>query len=299
MVLHQKRRNLAIICMILSACCFSAMNAFLKILSGYDPFVLIFFRQAVGLCLILVLLPFALKILSRQKKAWRFKVSSWRLNILRAATSVLAIWVTVLSLRHIGLAEMRAISMIDALILYVPALLFLKEKFDRQKFFMTFLGFVGTLFIFNPDMFSLWNLGCVYAIGAAFFYALNAVIACKIFEKDDQLSHIILWTFLVMLFAGTVAFAQGITLEIWQQVASEWRVFILLSFFMIAAQFLLITALKLGEATTVYPFGYIGLPLSILLGLFLFHEMPTVHAWIGMGIIMLSSLGLLRGVQKR
>ena len=58
-------------------------------------------------------------------------------------------------------------------------------------------------------------------------------------------------------------------------------------------------AYRLGDAATVAPFEYIGLPLAVFWGFVIFGDLPVWEVWVGIALILASGLFVyLRERQK-
>jgi drug/metabolite transporter (DMT)-like permease len=60
----------------------------------------------------------------------------------------------------------------------------------------------------------------------------------------------------------------------------------------VATTFIII-ALRTGEVSLIAPFRYLPVPLSILLGWWLWNEVPDVLAWSGIGLVLVAGLYML------
>jgi drug/metabolite transporter (DMT)-like permease len=74
---------------------------------------------------------------------------------------------------------------------------------------------------------------------------------------------------------------------------SAWLWLSLAGAYLFVTTTFIIIALRTGEVSLIAPFRYLPVPLSILLGWWLWNEVPDVLAWSGIGLVLAAGLYML------
>lgn len=183
---------------------------------------------------------------------------------------------------NIGLAEATAIMDISPVLITLGAVLFLGERIGIRRVFGIFGALIGALIVIRPgtDVFTIYAL---FPLGAAICYSGYNLITRFVGAREDP------WTslFYTALFGATVLSA--IVPFYWQPLSSFIiTLMVVLSVLATLAQWLLIKALSIGEASLLAPIGYIALIFATLWGFLLFGDLPDHWTVAGAGVIVAS-----------
>ncbi len=206
------------------------------------------------------------------------------LHMLRSACQMGATGFFFFSLAYIGLAEATALTDINPVLITLGAALFLGEKLGPRRIMGVVAAMIGALIVVRPGA-GVFSPAALLPLACAVCYAANALLTRHIGQKEGP------WTSLIhaALF-GTLV--MGLTLPfVWQPIAlPDLPFFAVLGFIGAAAQFCVIRAFSLTEASVVAPFGYVGLIFATFWGFAFYGELPD--GWTILGALVIVSAGL-------
>jgi drug/metabolite transporter (DMT)-like permease len=269
--------KLSVLLMIGAMFVFTLMDAVAKVLTqeiGVWPTLWTrYFGQAV--LVFLIVLP-------------RFgKIVKTSFPLLQLARSVFLMCATMCffwGISNIGLAEATAIMDISPVLITLGAVLFLGERIGIRRVIGIIGALIGALIVIRPgsDVFSVYAL---FPLGAAICYSGYNIITRFVGAREDP------WTslFYTALF-GAIVFSTIVPFH-WQSL-SVFTIILMaaLSVMATSAQWLLIKALSLGEASLLAPIGYVALIFATLWGFLLFGDLPDQWTVIGALVIVASGV---------
>lgn len=214
------------------------------------------------------------------------------------------------SLGLLPLPEVTAIGYAAPLLTVVFASMFLGEQVRAFRLSAVGLGLVGVLILLYPrltifgtgDPYSAATLGAVLVLGSAVFRALAQIHIRKLVQTEETAA-------IVFYFSMTATLLSLLTLPLGWVWPTPWEAALLVSAGLIggAAQIFLTSAYRFAPASVVAPFDYASMLFAILIGFFIFDEVPTVMMLIGSSIIIGAGvliiwrerqLGLQRGARQ-
>ena len=215
------------------------------------------------------------------------KIVKTSFPLLQLARSVFLMCATICffwGISNIGLAEATAIMDISPVLITLGAVLFLGERIGIRRVFGIIGALIGAMIVIRPgsDVFSAYAL---FPLGAAICYSGYNIITRFVGAREDP------WTslFYTALF-GAIVFS-AIVPFYWQPLSTfTITLMATLSVMATLAQWLLIKALSLGEASLLAPIGYIALIFATLWGFLLFGDLPDQWTVIGALVIVASGI---------
>jgi drug/metabolite transporter (DMT)-like permease len=215
------------------------------------------------------------------------KIVKTSFPLLQLARSVFLMCATMCffwGISNIGLAEATAIMDISPVLITLGAVLFLGERIGIRRVFGIIGALIGAMIVIRPgsDVFSAYAL---FPLGAAICYSGYNIITRFVGAREDP------WTslFYTALF-GAIVFS-AIVPFYWQPLSTfTITLMATLSVMATLAQWLLIKALSLGEASLLAPIGYIALIFATLWGFLLFGDLPDQWTVIGALVIVASGI---------
>ena len=269
--------KLSVLLMIGAMFVFTLMDAVAKVLTqeiGVWPTLWIrYLGQAV--LVFLIVLPRFGKII---------KTSFPLLQLARSVFLMCATMCFFWGISNIGLAEATAIMDISPVLITLGAVLFLGERIGIRRVIGIIGALIGAMIVIRPgsDVFSVYAL---FPLGAAICYSGYNIITRFVGAREDP------WTslFYTALF-GAIVFS-AIVPFYWQPLSAfTITLMAALSVMATLAQWLLIKALSLGEASLLAPIGYIALIFATLWGFLLFGDLPDQWTVIGALVIVASGI---------
>ncbi len=174
-----------------------------------------------------------------------------------------------------------ALLMTSPLFATVGSGLFLKEKVGVARWSATLAGFAGAMIILEPwaDDFSWATL---LPVGAAFFWACYSLMVKKLSSQDSPS------TMVVYLLLFITPFNILLALPDWSIPSGTqvWVILFVAGAMTALAQWGIVKAYSVADASFVQPFDHAKLPLNVLLGWLVFGWVPPGRLWLGAFIII-------------
>lgn len=206
------------------------------------------------------------------------------MHALRVFLSVIGIQLWLWALAYpVPIWQGIALLMTSPLFATIGSGLFLKEKVGPARWCATLAGFVGAMIILEPwaDSFTWATL---LPIGAAFFWACYSLMVKKMSANDSPSTMVVYLLVLITPFNILLA------LPDWQT-PSGMNVWLLLfgaGVMTALAQWAIVKAYAVADASFVQPFDHAKLPLNVLAGWIVFGWAPPGRLWLGAAIIIAS-----------
>jgi len=289
---------------IISVSLFMVMASLIKASSAdVPPGQAVFFRSFFALPIILGWLAMRHEL----RDGWKSKNPMghvWRGLI---GTSAMGLGFTGLGL--LPLPEVTAIGYAAPLLVVIFAAMFLNEQVGIYRLSAVALGMIGVLIVLSPRMSVGFALGASESLGAivvlmgAVLAALAQVFVRKLVTTETT-AAIVFW------FTITSSVLALLTLP-WGWVMPTPQVFGMLvcaGLFGGVGQIFLTSSYRYADASLVAPFDYSSMILALLIGYFIFDEVPTGTMIMGAGIVILAGilivwrerhLGLQRAQQRK
>nr|VVV04578.1 Riboflavin transporter [Aliivibrio wodanis] len=206
------------------------------------------------------------------------------MHALRVFLSVIGIQLWLWALAYpVPIWQGIALLMTSPLFATIGSGLFLKEKVGAARWCATLAGFVGAMIILEPwaDSFTWATL---LPVGAAFFWACYSLMVKKMSANDSPSTMVVYLLVLITPFNILLA------LPDWQT-PSGMNVWLLLfgaGAMTALAQWAIVKAYAVADASFVQPFDHAKLPLNVLAGWVVFGWAPPGRLWLGAAIIIAS-----------
>lgn len=205
-------------------------------------------------------------------------------HLLRCIFGMCGVVTMMLALTHLDLALATTLGFTRTLFMIILAVLFLNEIVRWRRTVATLVGFLGVIVCVQPGAggFDPWTL--VGVIAALFSAGVTTMI--KRLTSTEPPLRILVWSYVVMSLM-----ALGPTIYYWKTPnLVELGYIAALGVFSVWGQSCMVNSLRVGEATAVAPFEYSRLLFAALIGFFVFAEVPADSTWMGMALIVTSTL---------
>jgi len=206
----------------------------------------------------------------------------------RMALGMAAMALNFMAMIMLPLAEATVIGFSVPIFSTVLAAMILGEPTGRWRWGAVAAGFVGVLLVVQPGTGEVPLLGASVALFAALLTA-SVTIVIRRLGATERASTTVFW------FAASSLVPLGL-LMIWFSRGHDpitWAILAGLALAGGLAQLTLTGALRLAPVALVMPMDYTSLIWAVLLGAWIFGEMPTPWIWVGAPIIIASGLTIV------
>jgi drug/metabolite transporter (DMT)-like permease len=268
--------------LMLSTILFTGMATNIKLMGQhFDSFQIVFFR-----CLfhLLTILPFVIR-----EGGWSVvRTSRFPLHVLRVSLGLVAMFCGFYAFVNLTLADAVAISFARPLFMIPLAVIFLHEVVRMRRWSATIVGFIGVVVMLRPGESAISTAALVALLGA-FCVAVVLVIIKRLSTTERPLTISFWFGVIATLVSAVPAFM------VWKEPTLEQVFWLaLIGALGATAQYMVIRAYRIGEATAVAPFDYIRLLLAALVGWLVFAEQPDIWTGVGSVLIIGSTLYIAR-----
>ncbi len=260
-----------------SVACFAMMDACVKWLDQFPVGEVLFARFFFGLIPILMLVP------KNDIKTF-YKTTRPKLHAFRAISGTLAIVALFIALREIPLADVVSLTFGGPIFVTLGSIFFLSERVGFRRWTAVIIGFIGMLLIIRPAYDDL-NIYYVYPIIFCIFFACVA-LSIRSLSTTEPNYRIALYFSLLSMIVGLLTLPFGWIMP------TKFELFLLIFTGIVGsvANILLTISLRIAEASLVTPTKYLNLVFAVLLGYFIWGEIPRILTLVGAGLIIISSI---------
>ena len=216
-----------------------------------------------------------------------------------------------MGLAALPLAEIEAIRFSGPLMITILSVLILSEKVGIQRWLALIVGFMGVLLIVRPGS-ATFNMGSIFVLVSVLFYALNVILTRKL-RTTDSSATMAYYSSLVYLVAAFVLSPLAIFIgerpdahpsiaflfRAWSlPTLLDWAIMSGLGLVWAGGMYFIARAYSAAQASVVAPFEYVSLPIYIMWGLLIWHEIPTLMTLAGALLTLASGMYILYQEQK-
>jgi S-adenosylmethionine uptake transporter len=274
------------LCWTILACFFSNLcDSAVKVFGAkFPPIQITFCRLFIGTLILLpIMLLYGRNSFSVNNKLWQF---------LRILIGFGAISCWIYGASQTSLPSITTISFVCPILVFPLAYLFLGEKSDWKRILSIFLGFLGVLIVALFEKGEIQNTGSlflhpgvIFLTVSAFLFATSDILNKKMLQSENLLS------LLFYFYLGTALVSLIPAFLVWKPI--EYKdVFGLLTlgFGGVSILYCILKAANATEISSIAPYKYIELVISIVVGYFFFGEIIKLSTIIGAGLIIPSAL---------
>jgi drug/metabolite transporter (DMT)-like permease len=269
----------AIVWTLLSCVCFAAMWGAIRTASeDLHPFVLVFWRNAVGLVIMLC-------IVLHSGVDW-LRTSRFKVHLRRATSGIIATLATFYAVSTIPMATAISISYAAPLITTVAAVVFLGETIRLRRILALIIGFAGVLIVVRPGHLPMtWGLLAAFIAVAATAFSF---IAIKQMTSTEDPRVIVFYSFALMLLPSIMA-----AWPVWSWPEGQnWFWVFLIGLLALLGQLAMVRAYALTDASALAPYDFVRFMLVIAIAIIWFDERFDIFTILGGSIILASTLYL-------
>jgi len=269
-----------ILYMCLGVACLAFGDAVSKWLGEvHSPVQIIFFRTLVSLPLVLLLahLGGGLRVLKTRRPG---------VHLLRGLIYTGTMGCFVLGLTLMPLAEGTAIAFAAPLFVSLLSVPLLGERVGKPVLAASVVGFIGVIVVVRPSVDGV-SLGALSMIGAAVFYALMMITARRYGGHEHLWAMVFYMTLVPFLITAAVLPWVWHTPLPW-----HWPAFLLAGVLGVGATAFITLAFRHAPAAIAAPFDYTAMVWAVLLGWWIWGEVPDLGVLIGGALIIGSGLAI-------
>lgn len=244
------------------------------------PMMQVFFAQVfIGAIISL----FYLKII-KKPIALKMNRKDFFLYSARAASNLGAMYLWIYALTSIGINEATALGYTGPLWVVLMARYILGENSRGGIFLLLAVNIIGMIIILKPQYANIHWQGVFASVGAILLWSVYEVICKK--QASDQ--HYMLQTFYFMSFSSILIFP--FIFGSWTEVSSkEMWMLLLVATIAVANITVIFIAYSMAPLTLLAPFSYSRLIFTVILTSWIYHEVPSLHVFIGAAVIMFAN----------
>ena len=215
----------------------------------------------------------------------QLRVNHWQFQLIRAGVIVLSTYSFIWALKLMAIADAIAIAFAGPIVTAALVVPLLGEHVGWRRWIAVLIGFCGVLIMVKPTP-TAFSAVALLPLFATVMGSLRDIVTRKMHLTETTLSMLAVG----MSFVTLAGFASYPFTD-WQPIAmGHILLFGLSSLFIGASQFLMIEAFRYSEASFVTPFKYTSMIWAVLIGFFIWGDVPDL--WILAGTVLVVSSGL-------
>ncbi len=282
MFTHLSSTYKAIILAIIGFGAFSLGDAATKILTGhYSVYEIIGIKAAFTMAIIIC---FSTRLGGLQKT---LKSNKRKIHIMRGLTNTALGVTAIYSFAMLPLAQAYTLFFAAPFITTLIAIPVFKERVDWHGWIAIAIGFVGVLVVLRPG-FTDFNPWLLMALLSAFFIALLFLFAKTLDDNETLLSLPFFPVASDMILLLPFVWPAIIVLD-----PAHIPVFAFASLMIVIGYIGVSLAFRMAKSSVAGPFHYTQMIWAIILGYFLFNELPDIWTLVGATIIIGSGIYLI------
>lgn len=266
--------------MLASAVGFTVMTTLIKFLGDdYPASLQTFYRQLAGF---LILLPLILK-----RRGAAFATTRPWILIFRSTAGTVGMILSFYAFQKMPLADANALSFTRTLWLVPLAYFVVREPVGPLRIAAAVVGFLGVLLMVRPGAGGQFAVGlpALAMLASSFLFALT-ITGMKVMTRDHSPTVLLVW-------AATLGLVLAIppAIFVWRWPAPvDLALLAAMGVMGTVTQGCYIKGMAIGDAGAMAPIDYVRLVFTVIVGLTLFHEVPSVWTMAGAGVVVASTL---------
>jgi drug/metabolite transporter (DMT)-like permease len=189
----------------------------------------------------------------------------------------------ILALRYLPLPTTTTVLQATPLIVTAGAAYFFGDKVGWRRAAAVCAGFLGVILIVKP--------GGMGGLGDAGFLILFALLCTTVRDLSTRGLPKDIPSIFVAAAGAVVSTVSGLVILPFDSAwvapsAFAWTLMVVSAAFIFVATVFMTVGLRVGEIAVVAPFRYVPVPLAILLGFWLWNDVPDSIAWLGIALVL-------------
>ena len=269
--------------MLLACVLFAIMTGLVRHVadSGVHPWEIAFFRNFFSL---VVMAPWIL-----QAGVAGLRTARLPLYTLRAFVGMTSMLCWFWSVALLPITEATALGFTAPFFVTILAALILGEVVRLRRWTAVIIGFLGTLVILRPGESDIPAFGAAVALGAAATQAASTIMI-KTLSRTESPNAIVAYMTIYLTPMSLVPALFVWSTPSWEQLG--WL--FLVGFVGTGAHLCFTRALRAADASAIMPIDFARLVFVAIIGMVVFHQIPSVWTWVGAAVIFGSGVYVMR-----
>ena len=213
--------------------------------------------------------------------------SQLQANLIRVVLSFMAISIQFFTISNIQLAQVSTIGYLRPSIMSIFAYFILNEKQSKGRWLVLIVGFLSILLVFSPENTSIQFIALLALLGSC-CGSLSTIFQKLLSKKFSEIQLMVWYS------VGISILSFPFCVYTWKEVSFNELIFMVLTGLLAtSAQYFYIKAFRLSQASFLAPIQYFHIIPVLIIGYFIFSEIPSYQTLLGALIIILSLIGLL------
>ncbi len=279
-----KDNQKAIIFILISALAFTLMSTMVKLAGNITTYEKVFFRNLINFII-------AIYIVKKNNVSFFGKKKNRFFLVVRGILGFLGVICNFYAVTKMNLSDATMIFNMTPFFVTLFAVFFLGEKILKIEYFSLVLAFIGVLLVIQPK----FNIGIIPGLigllGAA--CAGGAYTLVSHINKEESPATIVFYFTFISVIITIPFMAYNFIVPNFK----ELLILIAVGIFATIGQFMVTLAYKYGKSNEVAIYNYTSIIFSILIGYFIWSEIPDKWSIIGSTILITTGINLY--IQKR
>ena len=259
----------------------------------------------------LVALPITLVFFRLEGKKGLPTTNQPMLQYVRGIFLFLSYTTFMMGLAALPLADIESIRFSGPMMITVLSVVMLGEKVELRRWLALLVGFAGILLVVQPGS-TNFNIGSLFVLISVLFYALTVIFTRKMKATDSSatMAYFSSWVYLIAAFIfSPLAATVGEIPNAHPSIAflfHAWTMPTLLDLFIMSGlglvwagwMYFITRAYSTAQASVIAPFEYASLPINVMWGFLIWHEIPASTTIAGAALTLLSGLYIFYHEQK-
>lgn len=268
-----------ILCIILSAFCFSVMNACVRLSGDLPTFQKAFFRNAIALVI-------SAAVLIAQKKSFIPQKNCIGYLTARALCGTAGLICNFYAIDRLVLADASILNKMSPFFTILFSYFFLKEKLNLKQFLIVLGAFAGALFVIKPSFSNAALIPSIVGLFGGISAGCAYSMVRKLGTKGCDKSYIVFF-----FSAVSTAIITPLAFIFYEPMTIKQAIILIISGIAAAGgQYSITFAYFFAPARDISVYDYSQIIFATLLGFILFSQIPDIWSIIGYAIIILMAV---------
>lgn len=228
-----------------------------------------------------------------QRASFHLTPRLWKLTLARTGLQMGGITFMFSGLRYLPLADAVAIGFVFPFILLLLGKIFLHEKVGPHRLSACAVGFIGTLWVIQPN-FAIFGLPALLpAVSAVFFALYILVVRAMAKDLDPQAAQTICGLQACVILLPILIWGPTASLSLIRTDATTTLLLAALGAVGCFSHLCMGWSLRFAPSATLAPMQYLEIPVSALIGWLIWGSWPNGLAAIGIAITIAAGLYII------